>query len=98
MEPTGVCKISDFGISKKLEMDRAYSGFKGTCYWMAPEMISAGPEVGYNSKVDIWSVGCIVFEMWTARRPWYKEMSLWQVIQKVCSNLCTMDCLTIIYS
>ena len=79
-------------------MDRAYSGFKGTCYWMAPEMISAGPEVGYNSKVDIWSVGCIVFEMWTARRPWYKEMSLWQVIQKVCSNLCAMDCLTIIYS
>lgn len=50
---------------------------------MAPEMILA-EETGYDFKVDIWSVGCIVFEMWTAKRPWYAETNVWQVIQKVC--------------
>lgn len=45
---------------------------KGTFYWMAPEVVFRG-EHGYDSKVDIWSVGCIVFEMWTGERPWHKE-------------------------
>ncbi|KIM48276.1 hypothetical protein M413DRAFT_418651 [Hebeloma cylindrosporum] len=73
VEPSGVCKISDFGISKKLaELNRTFTPMKGTFYWMAPEMVFRG-EDGYDSKVDIWSVGCIVFEMWTGERPWHKE-------------------------
>ena len=36
---------------------------------MAPEIINSWNK-GYNSKVDIWSAGCVVFEMWTAERPW----------------------------
>jgi mitogen-activated protein kinase kinase kinase len=36
---------------------------------MAPEVISTA-EKGYNSKVDIWSVGCVVLEMWAGSRPW----------------------------
>ena len=42
---------------------------QGSIFWMAPEVID-GQKVGYNSKVDIWSVGCVVFEMWTGGRPW----------------------------
>ncbi|CAA7258667.1 unnamed protein product [Cyclocybe aegerita] len=74
VEDSGVCKISDFGISKKLaESDRAFS-FKGTSYWMAPETLrTGGSGQGYDMKVDVWSVGCIVFEMWTAKRPWLDE-------------------------
>ena len=72
VEPRGICKISDFGISKKaLEADRGrlYSMMRGTIAYMAPEMID-NENKGYDSKIDIWSVGCIVFEMWTGKTPW----------------------------
>ncbi|KAJ3514226.1 hypothetical protein NLJ89_g2497 [Agrocybe chaxingu] len=83
VEDSGVCKISDFGISKKLaESDRAFS-FKGTSYWMAPETLrTGGSGQGYDMKVDVWSVGCIVFEMWTAKRPWLDE-NIMSVLMKL---------------
>lgn len=72
VETTGICKISDFGISKRtddINMAGAYTSMQGTVFWMAPEVIDANKK-GYNSKIDIWSVGCVVFEMWTGQRPW----------------------------
>ena len=36
---------------------------------MAPEVISS-PD-GYGGKADVWSVACIVLEMWTGLRPWH---------------------------
>ncbi|EPT04024.1 hypothetical protein FOMPIDRAFT_1114693 [Fomitopsis schrenkii] len=72
VEMNGICKISDFGISKRtddIEQAGAYTSMQGTVFWMAPEVINA-QKGGYNSKVDIWSVGCVVYEMWTGQRPW----------------------------
>ncbi|KAG9314292.1 hypothetical protein JVU11DRAFT_5081 [Chiua virens] len=74
VEKTGVCKISDFGISKRADDDQAaYTAMQGTVFWMAPEVIGSQKGKGYNSKVDIWSVGCVVLEMWAGRRPWPDE-------------------------
>lgn len=68
----GVCKISDFGISKKsndIYANDAGMSMQGTIFWMAPEVVnSAG--AGYSAKVDIWSLGCVVLEMFAGRRPW----------------------------
>ncbi|KDR84908.1 hypothetical protein GALMADRAFT_299659 [Galerina marginata CBS 339.88] len=87
VEESGVCKISDFGISKKLaELDsRAFSMMKGTSYWMAPEVVYNKLQ-GYDAKIDIWSVGCILFEMWTARRPWYNENNWMPVWHKLIND------------
>ncbi|KAJ7225597.1 MAP kinase [Mycena pura] len=70
VETTGVCKISDFGISKRTD-DRndAHTAMQGTVFWMAPEVINTQKK-GYNSKIDIWSIGCVVLEMWAGTRPW----------------------------
>ncbi|CRJ98676.1 hypothetical protein BN1708_009479 [Verticillium longisporum] len=71
----GTCKISDFGISKKT--DNIYGNDKsnnmqGSVFWMAPEVIRS-EGTGYSAKVDIWSLGCVVLEMFAGRRPWSKE-------------------------
>ncbi|KAJ3045028.1 hypothetical protein HDV00_012450 [Rhizophlyctis rosea] len=74
LDENGVAKISDFGISKKNEYKMAYRynsrmSIQGSVYWMAPEVIKAK---GYSAKVDIWSLGCVVLEMFTGGHPWQK--------------------------
>ncbi|AMD19341.1 HBR440Cp [Eremothecium sinecaudum] len=70
LDNAGVCKISDFGISR--QSNNIYSNsemtMRGTVFWMAPEMVDTTQ--GYSAKVDIWSLGCVVLEMFAGRRPW----------------------------
>lgn len=70
VEANGICKISDFGISKRTDaMEQAFTAMQGTVFWMAPEVVQPQGR-GYTSKIDIWSVGCVILEMWAGRRPW----------------------------
>lgn len=74
LENDGVCKISDFGISKKskdIYSNQSAMTFQGTIFWMAPEIIDAKAHNGYSAKVDIWSLGCVVLEMYAGKRPWH---------------------------
>ncbi|PSR77754.1 hypothetical protein BD289DRAFT_444961 [Coniella lustricola] len=75
LDVDGTAKISDFGISKKT--DNIYGNDKtnsmqGSVFWMAPEVIQSQGQ-GYSAKVDIWSLGCVVLEMFAGRRPWSKD-------------------------
>ena len=84
MDVSGICKISGFGLSKRTDDIReASAAMQGTVFWMAPEVIDIQKK-GYNFKVDIWSVGCVVLEMWTGERPWAGEEMV-AVMLKVCS-------------
>ncbi|KAL7748895.1 mitogen-activated protein kinase kinase kinase [Sorochytrium milnesiophthora] len=71
VDDDGVCKISDFGLSKRTETEayQLYSqhSLQGSVYWMAPEVVRGK---GYSAKVDIWSLGCMLIEMFTGDRPW----------------------------
>lgn len=78
LDVDGTCKISDFGISKKT--DNIYgnditNNMQGSVFWMAPEVIRSEGQ-GYSAKVDIWSLGCVVLEMFAGRRPWSKEETI----------------------
>ncbi|KAK7064298.1 MAP kinase [Favolaschia claudopus] len=70
VETSGICKISDFGISKRTDdQNDAHTAMQGTVFWMAPEVINTQKK-GYSFKIDIWSIGCVVLEMWAGTRPW----------------------------
>ncbi|XP_063440957.1 serine/threonine-protein kinase Nek11-like isoform X4 [Mytilus trossulus] len=73
-------KIGDFGISKILmgTADLA-STFTGTPYYMSPEVLK---HEGYNSKSDVWSIGCILYEMCTLSHA-FDGKSLMAVMYKI---------------
>lgn len=71
----GTAKISDFGISKKTDNiygNDSTNNMQGSVFWMAPEVIRSQGQ-GYSAKVDVWSLGCVVLEMFAGRRPWTGE-------------------------
>ncbi|KAF2934101.1 mitogen-activated protein kinase kinase kinase 3 isoform X1 [Oryza sativa Japonica Group] len=68
--PNGEVKLADFGMAKHISSFAEIRSFKGSPYWMAPEVIMNGR--GYHLPVDIWSLGCTIIEMATAKPPWHK--------------------------
>lgn len=53
----------------------------GSLYWMAPEVVTNAGR-GYNSKIDLWSLGCVVLEMLSGSRPW-QGLEMMPIILKV---------------
>jgi tRNA A-37 threonylcarbamoyl transferase component Bud32 len=82
LDTDGICKISDFGISKKsrnIYANDAEMSMQGTIFWMAPEVIHNvvhNEKQGYSAKVDVWSLGCVVLEMFAGRRPWSTDEAI----------------------
>ena len=59
-------KIMDFGLSKIVSKEeKLIEGF-GTLYYAAPEIIQNMP---YNKEIDVWSLGVILFYMFTGYYP-----------------------------
>jgi len=84
----GGIKISDFGISKKIEASNLLNGpgnnknrpsLQGSVFWMAPEVVK---QTSYTRKADIWSLGCLVIEMMTGTHP-FPDCSQLQAIFKI---------------
>ncbi|KAL5727402.1 mitogen-activated protein kinase kinase kinase [Ranunculus cassubicifolius] len=68
VDPNGRVKLADFGMAKHITGQSCPLSFKGSPYWMAPEVIKNSN--GANLAVDIWSLGCTVLEMATTKPPW----------------------------
>jgi glycogen synthase kinase 3 beta len=61
----GQVKICDMGSSKFIDESPAYKNtpYVVSRYYRAPELIFASNK--YNEAIDIWAVGCILFELIT---------------------------------
>ena len=60
-------KIADFGTSKQLIKSEDFAMTAvGTPYYLSPEAVGSSK---YNSKSDVWGLGCIMFELSTGKKP-----------------------------
>ncbi|OHS94643.1 CAMK family protein kinase [Tritrichomonas foetus] len=78
----GHLKISDFGLSKFVDIDGLVTTPCGSPCYASPECVSGK---SYNGrKSDIWSVGVISYAMMTGQLPWTKrnQTQLFEQIKK----------------
>lgn len=60
-DKTGNVKIIDFSISKQIIGNNLFTNI-GTLHFKAPEYFSAF-EAGYDLRIDIWSIGVILYAL-----------------------------------
>ncbi|KAL4064194.1 kinase-like domain-containing protein [Scleroderma yunnanense] len=62
-------KLGDFGLSKALPQASFANTYVGTPYYMSPELMQ---EKAYDSKSDIWSLGCLIYELCALKPPFHE--------------------------
>ena len=77
----GAAKLADFNVSKVVNggKDGLLHTQTGTPYYASPEVWQDKP---YNFKSDIWSLGCVLYEM-AAMRPPFKAADMKGLFKKV---------------
>lgn len=50
--------------------------------YMSPEVIK-GENPGHAGAVDVWSLGCVILEMVTGRRPWSNLDNEWAIMYNI---------------
>ena len=76
-------KIGDLNVSKILKNDAMALTQTGTPYYASPEVWSDKP---YDYKSDIWSVGCIIYEMCTLKPP-FRAKSIKELFNSVIKGI-----------
>jgi serine/threonine protein kinase len=69
MLTNGLVKVSDFGFSRQFDntvSQDVADTFLGTPYYLAPELWKRQK---YSKKADIWSLGVVLYELLTLKRP-----------------------------
>ena len=80
----GTLKLGDLGLGRFLSSQtiEAFSRV-GTPLYMSPEVLKGS---GYDWKSDVWSLGCVVYELACLRSPFRKDevkMSLYDLFQTI---------------
>ncbi|XP_053236538.1 serine/threonine-protein kinase Nek5 isoform X3 [Podarcis raffonei] len=66
-----IAKLGDFGIARMLSNTMEFARTcVGTPYYLSPEICENKP---YNNKTDIWSLGCVLYELCTLKHPIMEE-------------------------
>lgn len=79
---------SDTKTSSIITEDRTTNvqGMIGTPMYMAPESITGSKHKGAFGADDVWSLGCVVLEMITGRRPWANLDNEWAIMYQVAAG------------
>ena len=88
IDTEGKLKLGDLGLGRAMSSQtlEAYSRV-GTPLYMSPEVLEGS---GYDTKSDVWSLGCIAYELWALKSPFRKEntkMSLYDLFQSIKSGV-----------
>jgi DNA-binding response OmpR family regulator len=73
--------LIDFGLAKQMKLEAAITGtgqIFGTPYYMSPEQGHAEP---LDERSDIYSLGCILYEMLTGKRPFVADSPMAVIYQ-----------------
>jgi NIMA (never in mitosis gene a)-related kinase len=63
----GALKVGDLGLGRQLSEQTMEAFSKvGTPYYVSPEVVRGA---GYDWKSDVWSLGCLLYELATLRSP-----------------------------
>lgn len=85
-------KLGDFGLSKLMQSHDFASTYVGTPFYMSPEICAAER---YTLHSDIWSLGCIMYEL-CARMPPFNAKTHFHLVQRIKEG--RMDPLPSLYS
>jgi len=73
VEPDAPLKAIDFGAAVAISPKYPVADRAGTPMYMAPEVVKAGVNLrnpGYSVKVDVYSVGVLIYQLMTGRLPY----------------------------
>lgn len=93
LDHNGIIKYVDFGAAKfiarqgrtlaaDMHATKPNKSMTGTPMYMSPEVIK-GENPGKAGAVDIWSLGCVILEMATGRRPWANLDNEWAIMYNI---------------
>ncbi|GET86011.1 protein kinase, putative [Leishmania tarentolae] len=78
-EDTKVLYLGDFGSAKTLNTSNVTSTFVGSPMWISPEVLLG---TTYSYAADVWSMGCVFYEMATLRKP-FSAPSFAHLVQQI---------------
>lgn len=76
----GTIKLCDFGFARAMSQSTlVLTSIKGTPLYMAPELVQEQP---YTHSVDLWSLGVILYELYTGQPPFYTT-SIYALVKQI---------------
>ncbi|CAI5712710.1 unnamed protein product [Hyaloperonospora brassicae] len=82
LDEAGFVRLADFGFAREHvhRSDQHCTSFCGSADYVAPEVIRGD---GYGLAADLWSFGCVVYEMLTGYPPFYSPRDRASLFRKI---------------